>query len=52
MPDSKVFNMPMEFCLELMSIIRSDFLYPEWEPFYDVINEVDCICLSMFFIDL
>ena len=52
MSDSKVFNMPMEFRLEFMTIIRSDFSDPEWELFYDVIDEVDRIGLRMFFVDL
>ena len=40
--------MPMEFRLELMAIIRSDFSDPEWELFYDVICKVDRIGLRIF----
>ena len=39
--------MPMEFRLEFMTIIRSDFSDAEWELFYDVIDEVDRIGLCM-----
>jgi len=40
--------MPMEFRLEFMTIIRSNCADTEWELFYDVIDEVDSIGLSMF----
>ena len=43
--------MPMEFGLELMSIISSDLPYAEWEFVDDVIDEIDGIGLCMFYID-
>ena len=33
MADAKFLDMPMEFRLELMAIIRSDFADAEWELF-------------------
>lgn len=42
----------MELSLEFMSIIRSDFSDAGWELLNSVIDEVDRIGLSMFFIDL
>ena len=51
MPDAKVFDVPMELRLELMSVVRADFPDPEREFFNDVINEVDLFGLGVFFID-
>ena len=42
----------MEFGLELMTIIRAHLANAERELFNDVVNEVDCVCLSMLFVDL
>lgn len=43
--------MPVELSLELVAIFGSNFLDAERELFNDVINEVDGICLGMYFID-
>ncbi len=51
MPDAKVFDVPMELRLELMSVVRADFPDPEREFFDDVINEVDRVGLGVSFID-
>ena len=51
MPNAKVFDVPMELRLKLMSVVRADFPDPEREFFDDVINEVDRIGLGVFFID-
>ena len=51
-PDPKNFNRPMEFGLELMSIIRAHLANAEWKLFDDVVNEVDGVCLRMFLVDL
>ena len=52
MPDPEILNMPVEFGLELMSIVRSNLANAKRELFDDVINEVDRACLRMFLIDL
>ena len=52
MPDPEIFDMPMEFGLELMTIIRAHLANAEWKLFDDMINEVDGVCLSMLFVDL
>jgi len=66
MPESKVFDMPMELGLELVTIIRAHLANVGWELFDDVVNEVDhcptghreCnvprwgVCLRVFIIDL
>ena len=41
MPNPEIFDMPMEFCLELVTIIRTHFSNAEWEFFDDVVNEID-----------
>lgn len=51
MPDAEVFIMPMKLCLELMAVIRPHFTNAEWEFFDDVVNEIDRVCLRVFFID-
>ena len=51
-PDPEIFDMPMEFGLELMTIIRAHLANAEWKLFDDMINEVDGVCLSMLFVDL
>ena len=51
-PDPEIFDMPMEFGLEFVAIIRTDLTNAEWELFNDVINEVDCVCLRVFIVDL
>ena len=51
-PDPEIFDMPMEFGLELMTIVRAHFANAEWKLFDDMINEVDGVCLSMLFVDL
>jgi hypothetical protein len=38
-PDLEIFDMPMEFGLEFVAIIRTDFTNVEWELFDDVVNE-------------
>ena len=40
-PDPEIFDMPMEFGLELMTIIRAHLANAEWKLFDDMINEVD-----------
>ena len=51
-PDPEIFDMPMEFGLEFVAIIRMDFTNAEWELFDDVVNEVDGVCLRVFIVDL
>ena len=51
-PDPEIFDMPMEFGLELITIIRAHLANAEWKLFDDMINEVDGVCLSMLFVDL
>ena len=52
MADAKILDMPMEFGLELMAIIRPDFADAERELFNDVVNKVDCIGLGVLFVNL
>jgi hypothetical protein len=52
MADTEVFGMPMELGLELMTIIGSDFSYPEWELVDDVIDKVHRISLCILLVDL
>jgi hypothetical protein len=49
--DTEVFDMPMELGLELMTIIGSDFSYPEWELGDDVIDKVLSVSLDMPLLD-
>ncbi len=51
-PDAEVFDMPMELGLELVAIVSAHFPNAERELFDDVVNEVDCVCLSVFLVDL
>ena len=51
-PDPEIYDMPMEFGLELMTIIRAHLANAERELFNDVFNEIDGVCLSMLFVDL
>lgn len=44
--------MPVEFGLEFMAIIGSDFLNAEWKLVDDVVNEVDGIGLGVSAVDL
>ena len=41
MADTEVLDVPMEFGLELMAVIRPDFTDAERELFNDVVGEVD-----------
>lgn len=52
MPDPKIFNMPMEFRLELMAIVSPNFANAERELLNDMINEIDRICLRVLVVDL
>jgi len=61
--DPKIFDMPMELGLELVTTICTHFANAEWEFFNDVVNEVDhcpacyaqhvregafaCVCFSL-----
>lgn len=47
-----VFNLPMEFSLELMAIVSANISNAERELFDDMINEVDGICLRVLVVDL
>lgn len=51
-PDPEIFDMPMEFGLELMTVVGPHLANAEWELFDDMINEVDGVCLSMLLVDL
>lgn len=52
MPDAEIFDMPMEFGLELMTVVSSNLANAEWELFDDVDNEVDGVCLRVFLVYL
>lgn len=43
--------MPMKLRLKLMAIIRPHFTNAEREFFDDVVNEINRVCLRVFFID-
>jgi len=43
--------LPLELCLELTTVVDSDFPYPEREILNDVIDEIDGIGLGMTIID-
>ena len=51
-PDAEIFDMPMEFGLELMTVVSSNLANAEWELFDDVVNEVDGVCLRVLLVDL
>lgn len=51
MTNTEVLDMPVELGLELVTVVGSDFAYPERELVNDMIDEVDRIGLCMFFID-
>jgi hypothetical protein len=50
--DAFVLDMPMEFRLELMAVIGSDFLNAERKGCNDMIHEIDGIGLVVTFVDL
>jgi len=52
MPDPEIFDMPMELCLELVTVVGSHFANAEWKLFDDVVNEVDRVCLRVLLVDL
>ena len=52
MTDALVLDVPVEFGLELMAIVGSDFADAERELVDDVIDEVDGIGLVMALVDL
>ena len=52
MTDTFVLDMPVELSLELVAIVRPDFLDAERELFDDVVNKVDGAGLGVFLIDL
>lgn len=52
MPDTFVLYMPMEFGLELVAIVSSNFANAERKLLNDMINEVDRVCLRVFVVDL
>ena len=52
MPDTQVFNMPMELRLELMATIGSDLLDTKRELGNDVINKVNRMLLRMAIVNL
>lgn len=49
--NSGIFDMPMELGLEFMAVIRAHFPNAERKLFNDMINEIDRIGLSVFFVD-
>jgi len=51
MSNAEIFNMPMEFGLELVAIICAHFSNAERELFNDVVNEVYSVCLGVFSVD-
>ena len=52
MSNAFVLDMPMELGLELMAIVSSNFANAERELRYDMINEVDRVCLRVLVVDL
>ena len=51
-PDSEVFDMPMELGLELVTVVGSHLANAEREYFDDVVNKPDRVCLSVFLVNL
>ena len=51
MPNTKIFDMPMEFGLEFMAIVRSDFTNAKREFLDDVVDEVDGVGFGVLFVD-
>ena len=52
MSNALVLYMPLEFGLELVAIVSSNFANAERKLLNDMINEVDRVCLCVFVIDL
>ena len=50
-PDTLVLDMPVELCLKLMDLVRSDGLDEKRKLLYNMIDEVDGVLLIMFFVD-
>ncbi len=48
MPDPEIFNIPMEFGLEFITIVRPNLANAKWELFNDVVNEIDGVSLRFF----
>jgi hypothetical protein len=51
-PDAFVLDMPVDFGLEFVAVIRPDFTDSERELFNDIVDEVDGIGLGVTSIDL
>ncbi len=49
--DYKIFNMPVKFCLEFVSIVGPNFSEPEWELSNDVVYKINGVGLRIFVID-
>ena len=52
MANTLIFDMPVEFRLELMAVVGSDFPDAEREILDDVVDKVDGAGLSVFLVDL
>ena len=48
MADAEIFNVPVEFGLELVPVVRSDFLDAEWKLFDHIVHELNRTSLIMF----
>ena len=48
---SQILDMPVEFCLEFMAVIRPDLADPKWELLNNVVHEVYGVGLHVLFID-
>lgn len=51
-PDPKIFDMPMELGLELVTVVGAHFANAKWKLFDDVVNEVDGVCLRVLLVVL
>lgn len=52
MLDALILCVPVEQCLELLTIVGADLLNAEREPLDDIVDEVDGVCLRVQAIDL
>ncbi len=51
-PDPEIFDMPMEFGLNFVTVVGPHLANAELELFDNVVNEVDGVCLRMLLVDL
>jgi hypothetical protein len=50
-PDPEIFDMPVEFGLELVTVVSWSVANTDRKLLYDVVNKIDGVCLRMLLVD-